>query len=146
MEPTGPAAELKDAVGSGPVAAGDPREHVTRAGVAWAATVVALALLALMIVSILQNQDPVRIQYLGLAGSLPLGMALFIAAVGGGVLVAIAGAVRITQLRIVAKRVRRRPAVQQAAKARNQVFCSGTATTRADRTRLDSRSSWNPSL
>lgn len=99
--------------------------HVTRAGVVWAATVVALALLALMIVFILQNQDPVRIQYLGLAGSLPLGMALFIAAVGGGVLVAIAGAVRITQLRIIANRVRRRPAAQQAAKARNPLFRHG---------------------
>ncbi|WP_258805069.1 lipopolysaccharide assembly protein LapA domain-containing protein [Pseudarthrobacter sp. NS4] len=46
------------------------------------------------------------IQYLGLAGALPLGLALLIAAVCGGVLVAIAGAVRIGQLRMTAKRSR----------------------------------------
>lgn len=112
------------AVGPSPVAARDPVEpqHVTRAGVVWATTLAALVLLTLMIVFILQNQDPVSIQYLGLAGSLPLGMALFIAAVGGGVLVAIAGAVRITQLRMAANRVGRRPAAQQPAKARHPLF------------------------
>jgi uncharacterized integral membrane protein len=44
---------------------------------------------------------------LGLAGSLPLGMALLIAAVGGGVVVAIAGVARVTQLRMNARRTRR---------------------------------------
>lgn len=68
------------------------RCSVTRAGVIWAATVTALVLLNLLIVFILQNQDPVRVQYFGLIGSLPLGTALFIAAVVGGFLVAIAGA------------------------------------------------------
>jgi uncharacterized integral membrane protein len=82
---------------------------VTRAGVIWAATVTALVLLSLLIVFILQNQDPVQVQYFGLIGSLPLGIALFIAAVVGGFLVAIAGAVRITQLRM-ATHVRHRPA------------------------------------
>ena len=37
--------------------------------------------------------------YFGIAGELSLGMALFIAAVAGGILVAIAGAARIIQLR-----------------------------------------------
>jgi uncharacterized integral membrane protein len=49
----------------------------------------------------------VEVRYLGLAGSLPLGMALLIAAVGGGVVVAIAGVARVTQLRMNARRTRR---------------------------------------
>ncbi|WP_426939963.1 LapA family protein [Pseudarthrobacter sp. S6] len=53
----------------------------------------------LLIIFILQNQDRVTVRYLGVAGELSLGMALFIAAVAGGILVAIAGATRILQLR-----------------------------------------------
>ncbi len=80
---------------------------VTRAGVVWAAVVVALVVLILLIVFFLQNQDTVRVQFLGLDGYVPLGLALFIAAVAGGVLVAVAGAVRILQLRMLARRARR---------------------------------------
>jgi uncharacterized integral membrane protein len=60
----------------------------------------------MLIVFILQNSTRVEVHYLGLAGSLPLGMALLIAAVGGGVLVAIAGVARVTQLRMNARRTR----------------------------------------
>lgn len=89
------------------VTAGKSRHsQVTRAGVIWAATLATLMLLILMIVFILQNQARVEVQYLGLAGSLPLGLSLFIAAVSGGALVAIAGAVRIAQLRRIANRGR----------------------------------------
>ncbi|WP_226761435.1 lipopolysaccharide assembly LapA domain-containing protein [Arthrobacter sp. SO3] len=79
---------------------------MTRAGMIWVAVSVGLVLLVLLIIFILQNQDRVTVQYLGVAGELSLGMALFIAAVAGGLLVTIAGAVRILQLRIQ----RRRPA------------------------------------
>lgn len=75
----------------------------------WAATVAALVVLSLLIVFILQNQDLVQVQYLGLSGSLPLGVALFIAAVAGGLLVAIAGAARIIQLRRAAFPTQHRP-------------------------------------
>jgi uncharacterized integral membrane protein len=61
----------------------------------------------MLIVFILQNTSRVEVHYLGLAGSLPLGMALLIAAVGGGVVVAIAGVARVTQLRMNARRTRR---------------------------------------
>ena len=72
----------------------------------WAAVVAALVLLVLLIIFIMQNQDDVAIRYLGLEGIVPLGMALFIASVTGGVLVAIAGAARILQLRANAHRSR----------------------------------------
>jgi uncharacterized integral membrane protein len=86
---------------------------VTRAGVVWATVVVALVVLILLIVFFLQNQDTVRVQFLGLDGLVPLGLALFIAAVAGGVLVAVAGAVRILQLRMVARRTQRTPGPQR---------------------------------
>lgn len=79
---------------------------VTRAGVVWAAVVASLVLLILLIIFILQNQDQVLVRYFGLEGQLPLGMALFIASVTGGVLVAAAGGVRILQLRASAHRTR----------------------------------------
>jgi uncharacterized integral membrane protein len=87
-----------------PAAADQPR--VTRAGVVWAAVVAALVVLILLIIFILQNQDQVVVRYLGLEGMVPLGMALFIASVTGGVLVAMAGGARILQLRRNAHRAR----------------------------------------
>ncbi|CAN7411836.1 lipopolysaccharide assembly protein LapA domain-containing protein [Arthrobacter sp. LjRoot14] len=80
--------------------------HVTRAGMVWAAVATALAVMVLLIIFILQNQDYVQVRYFGLEGAVPLGIALFIAAVGGGVLVAVAGAARIIQLRAAAHRRR----------------------------------------
>lgn len=93
----------------GPAPAGGSAERkVTRAGVIWAAVVAALVLLILLIIFILQNQELVLVKFLGLEGAVPLGMALFIASVTGGVLVAAAGGARILQLRANAHRTRSR--------------------------------------
>lgn len=80
--------------------------RVTRASAAWVATAVALLLLILLIVFILENSTKIEVQFLGVSGAIPLGMALLIAAVGGGVVVAIAGVARVTQLRMNARRTR----------------------------------------
>lgn len=72
---------------------------LTRAGAAWVATGVALVLLVVLIVFILQNQTNASLQFLNLSGSLPVGVAMLIAAVAGGALVAIAGMARVLQLR-----------------------------------------------
>lgn len=72
----------------------------------WAAVATALAVMVLLIIFILQNQDYVHVRYFALEGAVPLGIALFIAAVGGGILVAVAGAARIIQLRAAAHRRR----------------------------------------
>ncbi|MCH6472425.1 lipopolysaccharide assembly protein LapA domain-containing protein [Sinomonas terrae] len=105
----GPAPQGVPAGGSAPAPstarAGRPR--TTRAGMVWGAVVVALLALVLLIVFILQNQQPARVLFLGLDGTVALGIALLIAAVGGGVLVAAAGAARIIQLRTHARRARR---------------------------------------
>jgi uncharacterized integral membrane protein len=84
---------------------GAPR--ITRASAVWVAVAGALLLLILLIVFILQNPTKVDVQFLGAQGTLSLGMALLIAAVAGGVLVAIAGIARVTQLRLNARRIRR---------------------------------------
>lgn len=95
-----------------PAAAAPEPRQVTRAGMVWTAVASALVVLTLLIVFILQNQVYVQVKFFGLEGSVPLGVALFIAAVGGGVLVAIAGAARIIQLRLSAHRQRTRLAGQ----------------------------------
>lgn len=105
-------------------AIGDPR-HPTRAALLWTATVAVLSVLGFLIVFILQNQEHVYVRYFGLAGSVPLGIALSIAAVGGGLLVAITGTIRIAQLRTTATRLRHRFPTRPPTKARHQLFRHG---------------------
>ncbi|GAB2749043.1 lipopolysaccharide assembly protein LapA domain-containing protein [Sinomonas soli] len=90
----------------GPSSTGE-KPRTTRAGMVWAAVVVALLALVLLIIFILQNQQPAKVLFLGLEGTVTLGMALLMAAVGGGILVAAAGAARIVQLRSNARRTRK---------------------------------------
>ena len=71
----------------------------TRAGVVWTFTIVALIVLVFLVVFMVQNQDRVTVYFLGFHGQLALGIAMLIAAVAGATVVAIAGAVRIIQLR-----------------------------------------------
>lgn len=85
----------------------DKAQGLTRASAAWVGTAATLLLLVMLIVFILQNPTRVEVSYLGFTGSLPLGVALLLAAVGGGVLVAIAGVSRVLQLRMNARRIRR---------------------------------------
>ena len=84
----------------------DP-SRVTRAAVIWSAVAVSLAVLVLLVIFFIQNQDMVAVKFLGWEGRLAQGVAFFIAAVGGGILVAIAGGARILQLRRTERRRRR---------------------------------------
>ena len=76
----------------------------TRISGTWVATIVAVVVLVFLLIFILQNSAAVTVHYLGLAGTLPLGVALLFAAIGGAVLVALVGAARIVQLRRFARR------------------------------------------
>jgi uncharacterized integral membrane protein len=80
----------------------------TRTAAVWDAVAVGLVVLVLLIVFFVQNQDMVTVRFFGLEGVLALGTTLFIAAVGGGVLVALAGGARILQLRVGNHRRRKR--------------------------------------
>lgn len=87
----------------------DRAPRLTRASAAWAAIIAALLLLVVLIVFVLQNPTTVVIHFLGWSGSLPVGMAMLIAAVTGGLLVATIGVARLTQLRVRAHHTRSAP-------------------------------------
>ena len=74
--------------------------------------------LLLLLIFILQNGAQVSVSYLGMHGHLPLGVALLFAAVCGVLLVVLAGAARISQLRATARRHRRVDAKRAAAAAK----------------------------
>lgn len=80
----------------------------SRAGVVWTFTIVALVILIFLVVFMIQNQGRVTVYFLGFQGQLALGIAMLIAAVAGALVVAIAGAVRIIQLRARARAAAKR--------------------------------------
>ena len=83
-----------------------PGPRRSRIGGWWAGLVLSAVVGVLLLVFILQNTDPVQINFLWLGGTLPAGIALLFAAIAGILLVAIPGSWRILQLRRAAKRPR----------------------------------------
>ena len=79
----------------------------TRASAAWLAIGVMLLLVLLMLVFVLQNGHRVALEFLWLDFTLPVGVALLLAAVLGGLLVVLVGAARVVQLRLAARRHRK---------------------------------------
>lgn len=77
----------------------DPPFTHTRASGLWATVVVALVVLLVLAVFILENGRHVRVSFFGAHGTLPLGVALLLAAIFGGLVVVLAGTARILQLR-----------------------------------------------
>jgi uncharacterized integral membrane protein len=86
-----------------PEAEPDPLRGSRTSG-AWAMVVALGLVLLLLIVFIAQNTQQVDVSFLGWTGQTPLAVALLIAAVAGLALTAVAGSLRILQLR---RRVRR---------------------------------------
>ena len=80
----------------------------SRSGGLWTGLILSAIVLIFLLVFILQNQISVTIRFLGFAGSVPVGVALLLAAIAGLLLVAIPGGVRIMQLRRAARRAPRR--------------------------------------
>src|SRR6202453_3903496 len=79
----------------------------TRISGLWVALGFFAVVLLLLLIFILQNGTKVDISYMGAHGHLPLGVALLLSAVCGVLLVVLARAARISQLRTVARRHRR---------------------------------------
>jgi len=75
-----------------------PFTHTRTSGY-WAAVVVGLLVMLVLIVFILENGQRARVSFFGAHGNLPEGVALLLAAVIGGLFVVLAGAARILQLR-----------------------------------------------
>ena len=76
----------------------------TRAGGLWVAVVVFALVLLLLLIFILQNGQRSDVYFLGAHGRLPMGVALLLSAIFGVLLVTLPAAVRIVQLRLVARR------------------------------------------
>jgi uncharacterized integral membrane protein len=91
----------------GPDAA-EPKDPLrpSRTSWVWIAVVALAVLLVLLVVFIAQNTQDVHVSFLGWDGDAPLSVSLLVAAVVGIALTAVAGTLRIWQLR---RRVRRTP-------------------------------------
>ena len=76
----------------------------TRAAALWSALIVGFLILIFLLVFILQNTDSATVHFFVWEWNLPVGVALLLAAVCGGLLTVAAGSARIIQLRRAAKR------------------------------------------
>jgi uncharacterized integral membrane protein len=82
----------------------------TRWSAAWVGICAAALVSVVLIVFMLQNTRSVQVSFLWLDGTLPLALALLIAAVGSAILTMVVGTARITQLhRLVGRRRNQRP-------------------------------------
>jgi lipopolysaccharide assembly protein A len=87
----------------------------TRISGLWVTVACFAVVLLLLLIFILQNGRTVVIAYFGAHGHIPLGVALLLADVCGALLVILAGAARMGQLRATARRQRRADPQQTAA-------------------------------
>jgi uncharacterized integral membrane protein len=92
------------AVKTKPVIPPNEASKFTRAGALWSALAIGFLLLVLLLVFIVQNGDTTTVHLFGWAGQLPVGIALLLAAVAGGLLTFLVGTARIIQLRRAAKK------------------------------------------
>ncbi|MBB3664104.1 MULTISPECIES: LapA family protein [Prauserella salsuginis group] len=93
--PAGPSAATEPPAAS---ATPDPRRR-TRTSALWVGVIVFAAVLALLLIFILQNTQAVEISYFTVSGSVSLAVAMLLSTVAGVLLTAIAGSLRIRQLR-----------------------------------------------
>lgn len=76
----------------------------TRASALWTAAAIGLVVLVAILIFVVQNSERVQIQFLGMKGTMSIGLAVLVAALLGALLMLAIGTVRILQLRRVAKR------------------------------------------
>jgi len=76
----------------------------TRASRAWVRVLPSVVVLAIILVFVFQNLPDVKVRFLSLSGTLPLALALLIAAALGGLFVLALGSIRILQLRKAVRR------------------------------------------
>jgi len=82
------------------------RVPYTRTSAAWLAVCVAALAFVILIVFMLQNTRGVEVTFLWMHGSVPLALALLVAAVGASILAVAVGTARIAQLRRLSRRPR----------------------------------------
>lgn len=82
----------------------EPAIGFTRAGALWSSLIAGFLILILLLIFITQNTAPTPFQFLAWHWSLPLGVAILLAAVVGGLITVAVGTARILQLRRAAKK------------------------------------------
>lgn len=87
------------------VPAGQVEEvHLTRAGALWVSLILGFLILIVLLIFITQNTAATDFRFLNWNWSLPLGVAILLAAVCGGLITALVSAARMFQLRRAAKK------------------------------------------
>lgn len=76
----------------------------TRAAALWSALITGFVILIVLLVFIMQNTNSTTINFFGWEWNLPVGVAILLAAVCGGLLTVAVGTARIVQLRRAAKK------------------------------------------
>ena len=82
-----------------PDADGENRNSPTRVSRAWIGIIAGAFVLVLLLIFILQNTRDVKVSYFTLTGTMPLGVALLLAAISGMLLAGGVASMRIWQLR-----------------------------------------------
>lgn len=82
----------------------EPAVAFTRAGALWSSLIAGFLILIVLLIFITQNTAQAPFQFLVWHWSLPLGVAILLAAVVGGLITVAAGTARIVQLRRAAKK------------------------------------------
>lgn len=96
-----------DRPGAAPKAPGPGKEPAiafTRAGALWTSLIAGFLILILLLIFITQNTTTTDFRFLGWHWSLPLGVAILLSAVVGGLITVAVGTARILQLRRAAKK------------------------------------------
>ncbi|WP_063050687.1 LapA family protein [Nocardia arthritidis] len=75
----------------------------SRTGYAWSGLVTGVLILVLLLIFILQNLEQIQVHFFFWDFSLPLGVTVLLSVIGGALIMASVGGVRILQLRKAAK-------------------------------------------
>jgi uncharacterized integral membrane protein len=82
----------------------EPAVGFTRAGALWTFLILGFLILIVLLIFITQNTASAAFQFFTWHWTLPLGVAILLAAVGGGLITVTVGTARIFQLRRTAKK------------------------------------------
>ncbi|MGQ4614727.1 lipopolysaccharide assembly protein LapA domain-containing protein [Nocardia sp. R7R-8] len=88
-----------------PPTAATKRSLSSRTGYAWTGLVAGILILVLLLIFIVQNLEQVQVHFFFWDFSLPLGVTVLLSMIGGALVMASVGGMRILQLRRAAKKI-----------------------------------------